>query len=110
MPPKASQIELSQQALELKHRNASKKPVVPTGSSAPAAALSKGVAVLRRHQVLQKLGIANTTLYDWIMRGLIPLPLDIGPGTQVKLWLESDIDQVLLRLARERDERLAKVE
>jgi predicted DNA-binding transcriptional regulator AlpA len=82
MPSKASQIELSQQALELKHRNASKKPVVPTESSAPAAALSKGVAVLRRHQVLQKLGIANTTLYDWIMRGLIPPPLDIGPGTQ----------------------------
>jgi predicted DNA-binding transcriptional regulator AlpA len=99
MAKKPAQAELSRAALSLKKQNQAERQLeLPLG----------GVAVLRRRQVLERLGISNTTLYDWVARGVLPPPLDFGPRTQVKVWLERDIDAVLLRRARERDERVAE--
>jgi prophage regulatory protein len=101
MPRKPSQPDHSRRALELKLADQAKQAeqVVPQPGS------DAGIAVLRRHQVLQRLGISNSTLYDWVKRGILPEPISFGPRTQVRLWLERDIDQVLIRLAQERDVR-----
>ena len=40
----------------------------------------QGKTILRRRQVLDKLGISNTTLYDWIKRGIVPPQFTICPN------------------------------
>ena len=56
-----------------------------------------GVRILRRRQLLQKLGISSTTLWQWVRDGKFPSPFDLAPG--VPAWLEDTVDQHLLGLA-----------
>jgi predicted DNA-binding transcriptional regulator AlpA len=64
--------------------------------------MAGGVAVLRRKEVLARLGgISNSTLYAWIKAGIVPPPRKAAPNTQVAYWLESDIEGVLRRLTHE---------
>jgi prophage regulatory protein len=62
-----------------------------------------GVRVLRRKQVLGMFQISASTLYNWIARGEFPAPIEAGPNTRV--WLEYEIDALLLQRAKERDQR-----
>jgi prophage regulatory protein len=61
-----------------------------------------GLRVLRRKQVLDKLGISPATLYAWVAKGKFPKPIAIGANT--KAWLEHEIDELLLQRTAERDQ------
>ena len=69
----------------------------------PARAARHGAAVLRRVQVLARLGISNTSLYSWIRAGVLPAPFGLGEGFQAVFWLESDIDRLILARAAGED-------
>jgi prophage regulatory protein len=60
-----------------------------------------GVRVLRRQQILELFRISNATLYNWMQAGRFPRPVALGANT--KVWLESEVDDVLQARARERD-------
>ncbi len=55
--------------------------------------LSIQIKILRRPEVLARLGIGNTLLHNKIHDGLMPPPLPLG-GRAVG-WLEHELDQVL---------------
>ena len=44
---------------------------------------------LRRKAVLEKFGIANSTLYQWVQDRAFPQPKKIGP---LSLWPEDELD------------------
>lgn len=46
--------------------------------------------VIRRKDVLRKLCISNSTLYDWIANGRFPAPFLMG--AQAVGWLEEEVD------------------
>jgi prophage regulatory protein len=57
-----------------------------------------GRRLLRRKEVLNRLGIGSSTLHDWIRRGYFPKPIQLGPNTVG--WLDTTVDELLT--ARER--------
>jgi prophage regulatory protein len=67
-----------------------------------------GLRVLRRKEVLDKFRISASTLYAWINAGQFPGPIEAGPNT--KVWLEDEIDALLIKRARERDQQRQPVE
>jgi prophage regulatory protein len=71
---------------------------VPPIEHSPARS---GVRVLRRQQVLDKFKISASTLYSWIAAGRFPGPVAIGENT--KVWLEDEIEALLIERAKERD-------
>ena len=46
---------------------------------------------LRAAQVRDQLAISNTTLYKFVLDGLLPPPISIGGG-RATAWLQSDVD------------------
>ena len=57
-----------------------------------------GVRILRRKQVLERLNVSPTTLWQWVRDGQFPAPFDLDPNT--KTWLEADVDRHLEHQAR----------
>lgn len=53
----------------------------------------KRECLLRIHEVLQRLPISRTSLYDGIKVGLYPAPVRIGKRTVA--WRESEIDRLI---------------
>ena len=45
--------------------------------------------ILRKHQVLELLGICSTTLFNWTKSGMVPKPFKLG--VRISAWVESDI-------------------
>jgi prophage regulatory protein len=60
-----------------------------------------GVQVLRRQQILDLFKISSATLYSWINQGYFPAPVALGPNT--KCWIQSEIENLLVERAKERD-------
>jgi prophage regulatory protein len=57
-----------------------------------------GLRVLRRKEVLERLGgISNTTLWLWVRTGRFPAPIDLGDRSRA--WLEHEVDAWLLARA-----------
>ena len=46
--------------------------------------------LIRRAEVLRRIGIANATLYRWIKAGRFPAPIEVGP--LAVRWWESEVD------------------
>lgn len=46
--------------------------------------------ILRRREVLDRVGIGQSTLYDWMKRGAFPRPVALG--ARLVGWRESDIE------------------
>ena len=70
---------------------------------------------LLKWQVLELVPVSYATLWDWMRRGLFPLPIELGPpggrttkivwkASEVRAWLESS-----LRRRRGRGGRVARV-
>jgi predicted DNA-binding transcriptional regulator AlpA len=66
-----------------------------------------GKRLLRRAQVLSKLGVGATTLFKGIEKGIYPPPVQLALDPDAKrmtsLWLEHEIDEAIERLAAARD-------
>lgn len=45
--------------------------------------------LLRRDEVLKRVGISETTLYRWMKEGRFPQPVQLGP--RAVAWPESDL-------------------
>jgi predicted DNA-binding transcriptional regulator AlpA len=61
------------------------------------------IKLLLKKEVLKKLRISNSTLWDYIRQGLIPPAVQIGPegGNRSKIaWIESEIDEAIVKLPR----------
>ncbi len=56
----------------------------------------KNERLLRKPQVLEKIGISNSTLYYFIDEGTFPKPLKLGKRTVA--WKESEIDEWINKL------------
>jgi prophage regulatory protein len=54
--------------------------------------------ILRKPEVLARVGIKNSTLYAWIAQGSFPRPLRIG--SRAVGWQESQIDKWIEQKAR----------
>ena len=63
-----------------------------------------GTRVLRRRQVLDRLGISHSTLYTWIRAGVFPKPISLGLNS--KAWLEDEVDEFIARRRSERDDEV----
>lgn len=61
--------------------------------------------VLRRPQVLERVGLRPTALEEAIMRGEFPAAFQITPGGRAVAWLEFEVDQWLEERLRERAEQ-----
>ncbi len=46
--------------------------------------------LLRRPEVEARTGLARSTIYDYLARGVFPSPVSIGP--RIVAWRSSDID------------------
>ena len=46
--------------------------------------------ILRRREVLDRVGISQSTMYDWMKRG--EFPRAVALGSKLVGWRESDID------------------
>jgi predicted DNA-binding transcriptional regulator AlpA len=55
--------------------------------------------LIDRDEVLQRLRIGNTALYDNIKRGIIPAPIKIGGASR---WIKTEIEALLQRLCEDR--------
>jgi prophage regulatory protein len=60
-----------------------------------------GVKVLRRQQVLDRLGISPATLHAWVAAGSFPKPIKLGANTSA--WLEDEVDGFIAQCAAARD-------
>lgn len=56
---------------------------------------SPGPKLMTAREVIQLLRIGKSTFYEYVKKGLLPRPVNIGPRT--KRWLESEIYDHLLR-------------
>ena len=54
--------------------------------------------ILRVHDVLDRLGIGRSTLYEWQARGDFPRAIPLGE--RARGWLESDVDEWIETRAR----------
>jgi len=59
------------------------------------------VSVLRTPEIQQKLGIGNTTYWQWVKLGKLPKPRPIVPGGRAVGTPESEIDAVILKPEQE---------
>jgi predicted DNA-binding transcriptional regulator AlpA len=64
--------------------------------------------LLRQKQVLDKLGIGKSWLYEGMRRGIFPLPVHPDPESPAVRWDEDELDAVVERcLAARNAERSA---
>jgi prophage regulatory protein len=59
---------------------------------------------MRRKEILELLGISNTTLWDWIRKGRFPAPIDLGPNSRA--WLADEVNTLIDQRRAERDQAL----
>jgi prophage regulatory protein len=57
--------------------------------------------ILRYPQVEDRTGLKHSAIYERIGKGTFPRPVALGP--KAVGWLEEDVDQWILDLARKRD-------
>ena len=62
----------------------------PPASSAPGVEPASVPAYLPAAEVMARVGIARTTLHDWVKRGIFPAPVSFGP--RLKRWRAADVD------------------
>ncbi|HEY6328713.1 MAG TPA: AlpA family phage regulatory protein [Blastocatellia bacterium] len=76
-----------------------------------ASSTSSGITFLRRGEVLKRLGIRHSTLFEKIAEGVIPPPVPLPLGSKqrrpLSVWVESEITAFQERLIAARDEALA---
>jgi prophage regulatory protein len=48
--------------------------------------------LIRKQEVMSRLGLSHGTLYDQIKRGVLPRPLTIIPNGRAVAWVESEIN------------------
>jgi len=53
------------------------------------AVADKAERILRRREVLDRVGVGQSTLYDWMKRGEFPRPVALG--SKLVGWRESDV-------------------
>jgi prophage regulatory protein len=53
---------------------------------------SKPKRFLRKPTVLDRLGVGNSTLYDWMRTGKFPKPVKLTPTGRAVAWREEDVD------------------
>ena len=59
--------------------------------------------ILRTPDVLARIGVSRSTLYEWIARGAFPASIPLGE--RARGWLESDVDEwIAERVARAQGE------
>jgi len=61
--------------------------------------------LIGRDEVLERLQIRNTALYENIKRGIIPPPIKIGGASR---WVKDEIEALLQRLCEERANAVRK--
>jgi len=64
--------------------------------------VNKPKIILRRKEVLERIGLSNTTIYERIKDGTFPKPIRIGTSRAVG-WIESEIDDWLDRQILDRE-------
>ncbi|MGE0109156.1 MAG: helix-turn-helix transcriptional regulator [Bdellovibrionales bacterium] len=55
--------------------------------------------ILRKPEVLERIGVKKSTIYDWIGKGLFPRPINLG--TRAVGWLESDVEAFIAKRVKE---------
>ncbi|MDD3181552.1 MAG: AlpA family phage regulatory protein [Alphaproteobacteria bacterium] len=55
--------------------------------------------ILRKPAVLARIGIKNSTLYDWIAKGNFPRPLHLSERSVG--WLEADVEAFIAKRVEE---------
>jgi prophage regulatory protein len=53
------------------------------------AVADKADRILRRREVLDRVGVGQSTLYDWMNRGAFPRPVALG--SKMVGWRDSDV-------------------
>lgn len=67
---------------------------------------SKSPRLMRRPEVLAKIGLASSTLYEMTAAGEFPAPIPIG--RQAVGWLESEVDAWIKKRVELRDSQPRK--
>lgn len=67
---------------------------------------SKSPRLMRRPEVLAKIGLASSTLYEMTAAGEFPAPIPIG--RQAVGWLESEVDAWIKKRIELRDSQPRK--
>lgn len=62
------------------------RPAPPVAEPRPYT----GRRLIRMKEVMDRTGLAKSTIYDWMKQGVFPQPVPLGGITVA--WLESDID------------------
>lgn len=61
----------------------------------------KGISFIRRKELLRKIGISNSTLYDWLNptspRHKPDFPHRKKIGANIVVWIQSEVDDWILR-------------
>ena len=61
--------------------------------------------LLRLPQVIQRTGYRRSTIYEKIALGTFPTPVHLGP--RAVAWISSEIDQLIDKRVKERDQKLS---
>ena len=62
--------------------------------------------MLRIRQVMQRTGLARSTVYAKIAAGAFPAPVNLGVGARSVGWVESDVEDWLMeQITRSRQHR-----
>ncbi len=57
--------------------------------NAPETHIQTATRLLRMPQVLDRVGLKKTVIYEWIKAGTFPKPIKLGSAS---VWPESDVD------------------
>lgn len=58
------------------------------------------IRIMRRPEVEARTGLSRSTLYDWMKKGLFPLPVKLGSrlvgwkDTDVQAWIDAQSSKV----------------
>jgi predicted DNA-binding transcriptional regulator AlpA len=66
--------------------------------------------LIREPQVLAKLGISHSTLWSKVRDRIIPAPVKIEAGGRATFWIESEIDDLIVKATKRRDAALGAAE
>lgn len=61
-----------------------------SAASGAAPVAKAGESFLRLRQVMQRVPVAKTTLYEWVRVGKFPKPIKLAPMTSV--WRASEVE------------------
>jgi predicted DNA-binding transcriptional regulator AlpA len=73
-----------------------------TDKPARAEAATSSIAVLRRVDVCEALGVSTWTLDRWVRQGLFPSPIFLTPASNVGMWRLRDVESFLEKRRRAR--------